>query len=143
MIKVNWPIWSALGASLLLVSPALAAEPTAKTAGAAKTPAKAAAKIDAEAKAALVRMTETLAKADSLSVVMRGSYDVTQADGRKVQFSERRTVRLDRPGYLRVETQESGGRKTVTAFDGNAATLLAVNEKVNAPAQMKCSTDDY
>lgn len=142
MKKANWPIWSALGAALLLVSPALAAEPAAKTAGAAKTPAKPAAKIDARAKAALMSMAEALAKADTISVVMRGSYDVTQADGRKVQFSERRAVRLDRPGYLRVETQESGGRKTVTAFDGKAATLLDVKEKVYGQAELKGSTDD-
>lgn len=140
MKRLNWPIWSALGASLLLASPVLAAEPAAK--GAAKAPAKAAAKIDVEAKAALMRLAETLAKADSLSVVMRGSYDVTQADGRKVQFSERRAIRLDRPGYLRVEAQESGGRKTVTAFDGKAATLLDVKEKVYGQAELKGSTDD-
>lgn len=138
MKKANWPIWSALGATLLLVSPALAAEPAAKTVGTTKAPAK----IDAAAKAALMRMAETLAKADNISVVIRGSYDVAQADGRKVQFSERRTLRLDRPGYLRVETQESGGRKTVTAFDGKAATLLDVGEKVYGQADLKGSTDD-
>lgn len=142
MKRRNWPIWSALGASLLLASPALAAEPAAKTAGTTKAPAKTAAKIDTHAKAALMRMAETLAKADNLSVVIRGSYDVTQADGRKVQFSERRVLRLDRSGYLRVDTQESGGRKTVTAFDGKAATLLDVKEKVYGRADLKGSTDD-
>jgi len=156
MKRFNWPIWSALGASLLLASPILAAEPAAKTAGTAKTPAKPAAKIDAQAKTALSRMAETLAKADNISVVISGSYDVVQADGRKVQFSERRTMRLDRPGYLRVEAQESGGRKTVTAFDGTrseecrvgkefdgtAATLLDVKENVYGQADLKGSTDD-
>lgn len=142
MKKANWPIWSALGACLLLASPVLAAEPAANTAGAAKTPAKPAGKIDAQAKAALSRMAETLAKADNISVVISGSYDVVQADGRKVQFSERRTMRLDRPGYLRVEAQESGGRKTVTAFDGEAATLLDVKENVYGQADLKGSTDD-
>lgn len=98
--------------------------------------------IEPEAMDALRRMAETLAQTQRFSVTIRASYDVVQETGEKIEFGERRVVTLSRPDTLRVESQESDGKRTEVTFDGKAITVFNPAENVYAQIEKTGSVDD-
>jgi hypothetical protein len=85
---------------------------------------------ETDAKALLVGMANKLAGAKAFSVSMHMNYDVVQASGQKIQFSEDREVQISRPDYLRVDTQQSDGDAGGLIFDGKTLTLFSTTENV-------------
>ncbi|MBP2311292.1 DUF2092 domain-containing protein [Azospirillum soli] len=98
--------------------------------------------IEPEAMDTLMRMADTLARAQRFSVTIRASYDVVQETGEKIEFGERRNVTLSRPDGLRVESQESDGKRTVVTFDGKAITVFNPAENVYAQLEKAGNVDD-
>ena len=83
-----------------------------------------------DAKALLIGMAKKLAGARQFSVSIHMNYDVVQASGQKIQFSEVRKVQLSRPNHLRVDTQQSDGDAGGLVFDGTTLTLFSPTENV-------------
>lgn len=75
-------------------------------------------------------MAKTLAGAKAFSVAMHMNYDVVQASGQKIQFSEVRTVQISRPDNLRVDSQQSDVDAGGLIFDGKTLTLFNTTENV-------------
>lgn len=98
--------------------------------------------VDPEAMDTLQRMAETLARAHRFSVTIRANYDVVQETGEKIEFGERRHVTLSRPDGLRIESQESDGKRTVVTFDGKAITVFDPAENVYAQLDKTGNVDD-
>lgn len=98
--------------------------------------------IEPEAMDALRRMADTLAQAQQFSVTIRAGYDVVQETGEKIEFGERRAVTLIRPDKLRVDSQESNGKRTVVTFDGKAITVFNPAENVYAQIEKSGGVDD-
>ncbi|WP_353860244.1 DUF2092 domain-containing protein [Azospirillum formosense] len=97
---------------------------------------------DDEAMTALTRMADTLAQAQRFTVTIRASYDVVQDTGEKITFGERRALILNRPDGLRVEAQESDGKRSLVTFDGKAISVLDVDENVYAQIERAGTIDD-
>ena len=95
-----------------------------------------------EAKAILMRMAEFMAKTQSFSVDVRGSYDVYQKSGQKIEFSETRKITMVRPDRFRVEVEESNSDKHVVLFDGKELTISSPNQNVYAKTPKPGSIDD-
>jgi hypothetical protein len=149
------PDWPTLRLALVLSAGALSTGALSAGAGAAETaspppaapvtaqaPATPAAFIDPQASAALNRMARTLAEARGFNVTIRAAYDSMQADGRMIEFSERRAVALARPDRVRVDTEESDGRKSSASFDGAALTVFDQQENVYGQAAVNGNVDD-
>jgi len=83
-----------------------------------------------DAKSQLYGMAKKLAGARHFSVSIDMNYDVVQASGQKIQFSELRKVQVIRPNYLRVDTQQSDGDAGGLIFDGKTLTLFSTPENV-------------
>ncbi|WP_448204929.1 DUF2092 domain-containing protein [Azospirillum sp. sgz302134] len=98
--------------------------------------------IDGQALDALMRMADTLAQAKGFSVTIRSNYDVVQDTGEKIEFGERRTVTLNRPDGLRVESQQSDGKKTQVTYDGKAITVFNPDQNVYGQVEKPGSVDD-
>lgn len=98
--------------------------------------------IDDEAMTVLTRMADTLAQAQRFTVTIRASYDVVQDTGEKITFGERRAVTLNRPDGLRVEAQESDGKRSVVTFDGKAISVFNADENVYAQIERAGTIDD-
>ena len=75
-------------------------------------------------------MAKKLAGARQFSVTIHMNYDVVQASGQKIQFSEVRKVQISRPDYLRVDSQQSDGDAGGLIFDGKTLTLFSTTENV-------------
>jgi hypothetical protein len=95
-----------------------------------------------EAKTILMRMAESIAKAQSVSVDVRDSYDVYQESGQKIEFSELRKITLVRPDRFRIEVEESDGDKSMVLFDGKEITISSPNQNVYARTSKPGSIDD-
>ncbi len=142
MKSLTWPAWPVLWVSLLL-GPVMAAE--GPPSGAPPEAAGQAAQddpIDDAAMDILERMANTLAEARGFSVTIRANYDAVQDTGEKIEFGERRTVMLSRPGALRVDSQESDGKRTQVTFDGTAITVFDPAENAYARIEQAGSVDD-
>jgi len=83
-----------------------------------------------DAKALLDAMARKLAEARQFSVTMHMNYDVVQATGQKIQFSEVRKTQVSRPDYFRVDSQQSDGDTGGLIFDGKTLTLFNTTENV-------------
>jgi len=83
-----------------------------------------------DAKSQLDGMAKKLAGARQFSVSIHMSYDVVQASGQKIQFSELRKVQISRPNYLRVDSQQSDGDTGGLIFDGKTLTLFNTTENI-------------
>ncbi|MBK3735799.1 hypothetical protein FBZ83_10439 [Azospirillum brasilense] len=151
MTGATWLIRSALCPVLCafaLVGSAFAAEapsigpPSDSPSQAVDQDAPEDAPIDAEAMAMLNRMAETLAQAQRFTVTIRASYDVVQDTGEKITFGERRAVTLNRPDGLRVEAQESDGKRSLVTFDGKAISVFNADENVYAQIERAGTIDD-
>ncbi len=142
MKSLTWLTWPALCVSLLL-GPAMAAEgPPSGAPPDAAGQATQDDEIDDAAMDALKRMAGTLAEARGFSVTIRASYDAVQDTGEKIEFGERRTVMLSRPSALRVDSQESDGKRTQVMFDGTAITVFDPAENAYGRIEQTGSVDD-
>jgi hypothetical protein len=82
----------------------------------------------------MMRMANFLSKAPRWSVTLHTSYDTLQPDGSKIEWNEIRSVTLQRPDHLRVESQRSDGARTLVLFDGKEITTF--DESANAYARV-------
>jgi hypothetical protein len=98
--------------------------------------------MDSEALDALNRMAGTLSQAQGLSVTMRAGYDVVQDTGQKITFGERRRITLSRPDRLRIEVEESDGKRTLVIYDGKAITVFNPGDNVYGQIEKVGSVDD-
>ncbi|MCW2243117.1 DUF2092 domain-containing protein [Azospirillum canadense] len=133
----------------LLAGPALAAgEPLAgapaldESAQAEEPDADEEPAIDEHAMDVLNRMADTLAQAKSFRVTIRSNYDVVQDTGETIEFGERRTVMLNRPDALRVESEQSDGTRRQVTFDGKVLTVFDPGPKVYGQLDRPGSVDD-
>lgn len=85
---------------------------------------------DKSAAARLEAMANLLAKAQRLGVVVDCSYDVVQSSGQKIEFGERRTLRLRRPDRVRVDVTRRDGARRGMIFDGTQLTTFDLDQKV-------------
>jgi hypothetical protein len=83
-----------------------------------------------DARSLIDGMARKLADARQFSVSIHMNYDVVQASGQKIQFSEVRKVQISRPDYLRVDTQQSDGDAGGLIFDGRTLTLFNRTDNV-------------
>ena len=95
-----------------------------------------------EARVMLLRMAEFMTRTGSFSVSVRGSYDVHQKSGQKIEFSEMRTITVARPDRLRIEVEESNGDRQMLLFDGKQLTLATPGRNVYARTPRPGSIDD-
>lgn len=114
------------------VGPARAAEPT---------PAPEASAQDRAAQALLLGMAEFMARAPAMSVTMRSGYDAIQADGRRIEFGERRRLQMQRPDKLRVDVERSDGERGTMVFDGRWITAFKPAENVFARVEKPGTLD--
>ncbi len=98
--------------------------------------------IDQHTMGILKRMADTLAQAKGFSVTIRSNYDVVQDTGEKIEFGERRTVTLNRPDALRVESQQSDGAQRQVTFDGKALTVFDPGQNIYGQLDRPGSVDD-
>lgn len=123
----------------LLFGPALAAEGPPSAAG---PPVAEEDPIDPQALTLLTHMAKTLADAGGFRVTIRSDYDVVQDTGEKITFGERRTVVLKRPSGLRIDVEESNGKRTQVSFDGKAITVLSPKEGVYGQVERPGTVDE-
>jgi hypothetical protein len=152
MKGIRWLLWPALLLSLM-IAPAMGADqqppdqqpPDQQPASQQPTDDEQSAEdapMDSEALDALHLMADTLAQAQGFSVTVRAGFDVVQDNGQKITFGERRHVMLSRPDRLRIEAEESDGKKTLIIYDGQAITVLNLEENVYGQVEKAGSIDD-
>jgi hypothetical protein len=78
-------------------------------------------------------MAQFLGQTPQLSVTVRSAYDSVQSSGQKIEWNEVRTLNLQRPDLLRLETEKSNGARTLVVFDGKQ--ISAYDEAGRAYAQ--------
>ncbi|GEO40085.1 hypothetical protein SAE02_42330 [Skermanella aerolata] len=98
--------------------------------------------MDSEALDALHLMAETLAQAQGFSVTIRAGFDVVQDNGQKITFGERRKVTLIRPDRLRIDAEESDGKRSLVTYDGKVITVFNANDNVYGQVEKIGSVDD-
>jgi hypothetical protein len=142
MKGARWLAWPVLLVFLML-GPAMGAEgqpPDEQSAG-DDQPADDA-PMDSEALDALNHMAVTLAQAKGFSVTIRAGFDVVQDTGQKITFGERRRVTLSRPDRLRIDAEESDGKRTLVIYDGKAITVFNPGDNVYGQIEKAGSVDD-
>jgi len=115
------------------------------TGHAAESPTEAApSQLESQRKAAerVSAMTKFLASLTAYQVTCRGSYDVLQDSGQKLEFLEVRELALQRPDLLRVRHRSSDGSEDLLVFDGKHITLFNERANVYAQAPQPGSLDD-
>lgn len=90
----------------------------------------------------LSAMTKFLGSLPAYQVTCRGSYDVLQDSGQKLEFLEVRELALQRPDRLRVTHRSSDGGQELLLFDGKHITLFDERAGVYAQAPQPGSLDD-
>lgn len=98
--------------------------------------------MEREALDILDRMADRLAQAKGFSVTIRAGFDVVQDSGQKITFGEKRHVTLSRPDQLRIEAEESDGKRTLVIFDGKAITVFNPADNVYGQVEKAGSVDD-
>ena len=141
MKTARWLAWPVLCVSLML-GPVMAAEEPPLDDPAADEQSSDDAPMDTQALGTLNLMAETLAQAQGFSVTIRAGFDVVQDTGQKITFGERRRVTLSRPDRLRVEVEESDGKRTLVIYDGKAITVFNPGENVYGQIEKVGSVDD-
>jgi hypothetical protein len=132
-------------AAVLSLSPAIVGgqpegEPDVTTAGASES--QAATETQEEARALLQGMAEFLSKTPRFSVKIRCGYDVVQESGQKIEFNEVRTITVNRPDRLRVESEHSDGAKHLVLFDGKEIAVLSSPQNVYATTSKPGTIDE-
>ncbi len=87
------------------------------------------------AEARIEAMGNLLAKAQRLGVAVDCTYDVVQESGQKIEFGERRELRLRRPDRARFDVIRRDGSRRGLVFDGTQLTAFDLDEKVYATVQ--------
>jgi hypothetical protein len=87
-------------------------------------------------------MARYLAGLPGFAVELIGSYDAVQVSGRKIEFSEIRSLALARPDRLRVEQLRSDGSADLVVFDGRLMSVFDGKAGVYAQASQPGSLDD-
>lgn len=87
-------------------------------------------------------MARFLAGLPGFEVELIGSYEAVQPSGRKLEFSEVRSLALARPDRLRVEQVRSDGAADVVVFDGRLMSVFDESAGVFAQAPQPGSLDD-
>ncbi|MEC4748124.1 DUF2092 domain-containing protein [Methylomicrobium sp. Wu6] len=95
-----------------------------------------------DAKKILMTMAEYLAKTPRFSVNLRGSYEVVQASGQKIEFGEIRRIIVSRPNGLRVEVEHSDGEKHLVLYDGKQITTFTPTQNVYAQVSKPGGIDE-
>jgi hypothetical protein len=90
----------------------------------------------------LDRMALFLSDARQFQTTVRMGYEVLQASGQKIEFSERRRITIARPDRLRVEIVKSSGEKGLVLFDGRTMTAYSETDQVYAQAEKPGSLDE-
>lgn len=93
------------------------------------------------AAARIEAMANLLAKAPRLGVTADCTYDVVQDDGQKIEFGERRELRLQRPDRGRFEIIRRDGSRRGLVFDGTQLTAFDLDEKVYATVSKPGTVD--
>jgi len=137
----RWLAWPALVVSLMLGSAMAAEEPSPGEQPSGEQSADDS-PMNSEALDALNLMAETLAQAQGFSVTIRAGFDVVQDTGQKITFGERRKVTLSRPDRLRIEAEESDGKRTLVTYDGKAITVFNPGDNVYGQVEKAGSVDD-
>ncbi len=83
-------------------------------------------------RAILKRMAEFLSQQQRFSVTLRIGYDVVQASGQKIEFSEIRTLLVSRPDRLRLDIRHSSGDQDLILFDGHTIHVYSGQDNVMA-----------
>lgn len=89
----------------------------------------------------LLSMAKKVAETKQYSVSMHMGYDVVQESGQKIEFSEIRKIIIDRPNYMRVDSEQSDGDISQFIFDGKAITLFSATENVYAQTDLPGDLD--
>jgi hypothetical protein len=96
---------------------------------------------DKAAAAAIEAMANFLAKAQRIGVSVDCTYEVVQDSGQKIEFGERRELKLRRPDRARIDiTQRDASRRGIV-FDGTQLTAFDLDEKVYATVQKPGTVD--
>ena len=90
----------------------------------------------------LQRMTEFLANTPRFSVNLSESYDVLQKSGEMIEFSESRTITLNRPNGLHIEIEQSDGEKHLIVYDGKQITAFNPSQNVYAQIEKSGGIDE-
>lgn len=85
-----------------------------------------------DANGILLRMANYLAKTQAFAVNLSDSYDTVQATGEKIEFAATRKVVVSRPNGLRIEREESDGKKQIVLYDGKDITIFSPSDNVYA-----------
>jgi hypothetical protein len=104
---------------------------------------KSAEMIDRQAMDILLNMTNTVAGAKQISVILRSSYDAPQANGQMVEFGAVRKIQIKRPDNMRIDKQRSDGDQRILVFDGKQIIIHNVTENVYARVEKVGSVDDF
>jgi hypothetical protein len=128
--------FAVLTAALLLLAaaPVLAAKKK-------ETPAPAPT-IDEKSMTILKKMGDFLGKAGKYTVTVRSTHDSVQVSGQKIEFGRLLKYTVSRPDRLRVDSQDSDGKKGTVVFDGKAITAYGERRNAYASAELKGSLDD-
>ncbi len=130
-------------ATLLLGAPPARAEdaadaPTKAAAAQAAAPSES----QAKARQLLDGMARFLAGQKEFRVDLLTGYEVMQESGQKIEFGSRRTVRLRRPGHLRLDTVAGDGTKDAVVFDGKTMIAYDAGANVYASAEQSAGLDE-
>jgi len=137
----SWPVGAMLlGVALAVGGPA--AMTRAAEAGAKKSAAGTASRIDAHAQEIVQRMAERIAAADRIQVGGEIAWDVVQADGQTLEFGATRDLVLQRPDRLRVEIDRREGGKRRLLYDGKQVALEDLEQHVYATTPRTGPIDD-
>jgi len=95
-----------------------------------------------EAETLLLKMADTLGKADAFGVHLRTGYDTVQVTGQKIQYLETRDLLVKRPDKLRIESKRSDGGKGLMQFDGKTISVTTESDNVYAQAEKTGTVDE-
>lgn len=98
--------------------------------------------VDPEAIELVTRMSELLAKVQTLHYVVDTSYDSVQADGQKIEFGAHREVTARRPDHIRLDTTDRDGTRRVIRYDGKLLSVVNESEKAFASVARTGTIDE-
>ena len=91
--------------------------------------------------AAIEAMANALARAQQIGVSADCTYAVVQESGEKIEFGERREMKLRRPDRARIDVTRRDGSRDGIVFDGTELTAFDLDEKVYAVVQKPGTVD--
>jgi hypothetical protein len=125
-------------AALLTVALLIVAAPVL----AAKQKEPAAPHIDEKSMAILKKMGDVLGKAGKFTVTAHSTHDVVQESGLKIEFGRTIKYAFSRPDRMRVDSQDSDGKKSTVLFDGKSITAYGERQNAYATTELTGTVDD-